>query len=121
MPCESSTVFAPHPHVGTRQDGCDLRGLAGAGEGGVRVGSHRPADRESPLHLTLAQGISRGERMDYTLQKAVELGVSRIVPIASEHPVVRLSAERGERRTEHWARVVQAACEQCGRTRVPRP
>jgi 16S rRNA (uracil1498-N3)-methyltransferase len=86
----------------------------------VRVGSHRSADRESPLDLTLAQGISRGERMDYTLQKAVELGVSRIVPIASERSVVRLSAERGERRTEHWARVVLAACEQCGRTRVPR-
>lgn len=86
----------------------------------VRVGSHRPAERESPLELTLAQGISRGERMDYTLQKAVELGVSRIVPLASERSVVRFSAGRRERRTEHWARVVQAACEQCGRTRVPR-
>ncbi len=86
----------------------------------VRVGGHRPADRESPLHLTLAQGISRGERMDYTLQKAVELGVSRIVPIATRRSVVRLSAERGERRAEHWAKVVQGACEQCGRTRLPR-
>ncbi|MGH8574212.1 MAG: 16S rRNA (uracil(1498)-N(3))-methyltransferase, partial [Gammaproteobacteria bacterium] len=86
----------------------------------VRVGNHRPADRESPLDLTLAQGISRGERMDYTLQKAVELGASRIVPIATQRSVVRLRAERGERRTEHWAKVVQAACEQCGRTRVPR-
>ncbi|MDQ3775890.1 MAG: 16S rRNA (uracil(1498)-N(3))-methyltransferase [Pseudomonadota bacterium] len=90
------------------------------GRVGVRVGSHRPGHRESPLHLTLAQGISRGERMDYTLQKAVELGVSRIVPIASERSVVRLSAERGERRAQHWAKVVQAASEQCGRTRVPR-
>ncbi|MGH8587571.1 MAG: 16S rRNA (uracil(1498)-N(3))-methyltransferase [Gammaproteobacteria bacterium] len=90
------------------------------GRVGVRVGSHRLADRESPLDLTLAQGISRGERMDYTLQKAVELGASRIVPIATQRSVVRLSAERGERRAEHWARVVQAACEQCGRTRVPR-
>jgi 16S rRNA (uracil1498-N3)-methyltransferase len=90
------------------------------GRVGVRVGSHRPADRESPLHLTLAQGISRGGRMDYALQKAVELGVSRIVPIASERSVLRLSAERGERRAEHWARVVQAASEQCGRTRVHR-
>jgi 16S rRNA (uracil1498-N3)-methyltransferase len=90
------------------------------GRVGVRVGSHRPADRESPLHLILAQGISRGERMDYTLQKAVELGVSRIVPIVTGRSVVRLSAERGEHRAEHWARVVQAACEQCGRTRVPR-
>ncbi|MGH8568997.1 MAG: 16S rRNA (uracil(1498)-N(3))-methyltransferase, partial [Gammaproteobacteria bacterium] len=67
-----------------------------------------------------AQGISRGERMDYTLQKAVELGVSRIVPIATRRSVVRLSAERGERRAEHWAKVVQGACEQCGRTRLPR-
>ncbi|MGQ0592029.1 MAG: 16S rRNA (uracil(1498)-N(3))-methyltransferase [Gammaproteobacteria bacterium] len=86
----------------------------------VRVGGHRPADRESPLDLTLAQGISRGERMDYTLQKAAELGVSRIVPIATRRSVVRLSAERGEHRAGHWARVVQAACEQCGRTRLPR-
>ena len=90
------------------------------GRVGVRIGSHRPADRESPLELTLVQGISRGERMDYTLQKAVELGVSRIVPIATQRSVVRLRADRGERRAEHWARVVQAACEQCGRTRVPR-
>ena len=90
------------------------------GRVGVRVGGHRPADRESPLHLILAQGISRGERMDYTLQKAVELGVSRIVPIVTERSVVRLSAERRKRRAEHWAKVVQAACEQCGRTRVPR-
>ena len=56
--------------------------------------------------------------MDYTLQKALELGVSRIVPIATQRSVVRLQ-ERGERCTEHWARVVRAACEQCGRTRVP--
>lgn len=86
----------------------------------VRVGDHRPTERESPLDLTLAQGISRGERMDYTLQKAAELGVTRIVPIAARRSMVRLSAERRERRTEHWAKVVQAACEQCGRTRVPR-
>lgn len=86
----------------------------------LRVAGHCPSHRESPLDLTLAQGISRGERMDYTLQKGVELGVSRIVPIASERSVVRLSAERGERRMEHWARIVQAACEQCGRTRMPR-
>ena len=70
----------------------------------VRIGSHRPADREPPLDLILAQGISRGERMDYTLQKAVELGVSRIVPIASERSVVRLSAERDERRAERSCR-----------------
>ncbi|MGI8427465.1 MAG: RsmE family RNA methyltransferase, partial [Actinomycetota bacterium] len=86
----------------------------------VRVGAHRPADRESPRDLTLAQGISRGERMDYTLQKAVELGVSRIVPIGTHRSVMRLRAERGDHRAEHWAKVVQATSEQCGRARVPR-
>ncbi len=89
------------------------------GRGSVRVRSHRPGGRESPLPLALAQGISRGERMDYTIQKAVELGVARIVPIAARRSVVRLDAARGERRLEHWARVVQAACEQSGRTRLP--
>ncbi len=89
------------------------------GRVGVRIGSHRPAERESPLPVILAQGISRGERMDHTIQKAVELGVARIVPIAARRSVVRLEGERGERRAEHWAKIVQAAAEQSGRTRLP--
>lgn len=76
-------------------------------------------DVESPLRLTLAQGISRGERMDYTLQKAVELGITTIVPLLTEHCVVELKGERLEKRLEHWRGVVIGACEQCGRNRLP--
>lgn len=74
---------------------------------------------ESNLHVTLAQGISSGDRMDFTLQKAVELGVSAIQPIASERSVVRLSGERQEKRRQHWQSIVISACEQCGRSIVP--
>jgi 16S rRNA (uracil1498-N3)-methyltransferase len=85
----------------------------------VRVESPRAVHRESPLVVTLAQGISSGERMDYTIQKAVELGVAAIQPLATERSVVRLSPERAEKRIAHWQAVVVAACEQCGRNRVP--
>ena len=74
---------------------------------------------ESPLKITLLQGISSGDRMDYTIQKAVELGVSAIQPIATERSVVKLSAERAEKRLEHWQNIVHSACEQSGRAFVP--
>ena len=76
-------------------------------------------DRESPLAVTLLQGISSGDRMDYTLQKAVELGASRIVPITAERSIVRLQGERADKRNAHWREVVVSACEQCGRNRIP--
>ncbi|HEY9099807.1 MAG TPA: 16S rRNA (uracil(1498)-N(3))-methyltransferase [Thiobacillus sp.] len=76
--------------------------------------------RESPLQVMLAQGISSGERMDYTLQKAVELGVSAIQPIAAKRSVVKLSGDRVDKRVAHWQGVVASACEQCGRNHVPR-
>jgi len=79
----------------------------------------RQVDRESPLDVTLAQGISTGERMDYTVQKAVELGVKAIQPLTTERSVVRLDAERASRRVAHWQSVAVSACEQCGRNRVP--
>lgn len=85
----------------------------------VRVGPHRPIERESALEITLVQGISRGERMDYTIQKAVELGVGAIVPVVTRRSVVQLGPERRGRRIEHWQKVVTHACEQCGRNRVP--
>ncbi|MSQ68713.1 MAG: 16S rRNA (uracil(1498)-N(3))-methyltransferase [Gammaproteobacteria bacterium] len=85
----------------------------------VRVGEHYPVRRESALDITLAQGISRSERMDYTIQKAVELGVSRLVPLATERSTVRLDAERARKRAEHWAGIVRHAAEQSGRTEVP--
>jgi 16S rRNA (uracil1498-N3)-methyltransferase len=94
--------------------------LAGArSEARVRTGEHDPEDRESPLHTTLLQGVARGERMDTVIQKATELGVSRIVPVSSEFSVVRLDAATLERRLAHWRAVAVAACEQCGRNRLP--
>jgi 16S rRNA (uracil1498-N3)-methyltransferase len=85
----------------------------------AQVGEFTPDRRESPLSVRLVQGISRGERMDYTLQKAVELGVTDIVPVITERTVLRLAGERADRRLAHWRGVVLAACEQSGRTRVP--
>ena len=76
-------------------------------------------ERESPLQVLLAQAISAGEKMEFTLPKAVELGVGNIQPLASERSVVRLSGERAEKRVAHWQGVVIAACEQSGRNHVP--
>ena len=75
---------------------------------------------ESPLAVTLVQAVSRGERMDWTLQKATELGVQRIQPVLAARSVVRLDEQQGERRLRHWQAVVASACEQCGRSVLPR-
>lgn len=85
----------------------------------VHVHHAVPVERESPLRITLAQGISSGERMDYTLQKAVELGITAIQPIACARSVVKLAGERADKRRSHWQNLVIAACEQCGRNRIP--
>ena len=85
----------------------------------LAVHGHAPVERESPLHLTLLQGIARGERMDVIVQKATELGVQRIVPLSCEFSVVRLDAVNRQWRAEHWRAVAIAACEQCGRNRLP--
>ena len=85
----------------------------------VAVEEHRPLDRESPLTLTLAQGISRGERMDWIIQKATELGASKIVPLFTKRSMVRLDERQAERKIQHWRAIAVAACEQCGRNKVP--
>ncbi|WP_137938814.1 16S rRNA (uracil(1498)-N(3))-methyltransferase [Chitinivorax sp. B] len=85
----------------------------------VLTQSIRQTDRESPLNTTLVQAVSSGDRMDYTLQKAVELGVTTIIPVISERSVVRLQGERAEKRIQHWQGIVISACEQCGRNTVP--
>ena len=85
----------------------------------VAIGAHEPIERESPFPLTLAQGVSRGERMDLVVQKATELGVARLVPLLTERSVVRLDEEQSDRKSSHWRAVVIAACEQCGRNRLP--
>src|ERR1700736_1383727 len=85
----------------------------------VSVLDHREDERESPFHLTLAQGISRGERMDWVVQKATELGVSRIAPLFTERSMVRLDEKQAARKVQHWRAIAIAACEQSGRNQVP--
>ena len=85
----------------------------------VKVGAHAAVERESPLAMGLVQGLPEADKMDWIVQKAVELGVAWIQPVVCERSVVRLAGERAERRQAHWQRVAVAACEQCGRNRVP--
>jgi 16S rRNA (uracil1498-N3)-methyltransferase len=87
----------------------------------VRIGAPRTPAPESPLAITLVQGVSRGERMDYTIQKATELGVNRIVPVLAERSVVRLDAAQAAKKREHWLGVASSACEQSGRATHPAP
>lgn len=83
------------------------------------IHEHDPVERESTLELTLLQALAKGDRMDTAIQKAVELGVSRIVPVYAERSVVKLKPEREQKRLRHWRGVIRAACEQCGRNRLP--
>ena len=83
------------------------------------IGDGRPVDRESPLAITLVQSVPRGDRMDFVVQKATELGVARIVPVLSQRSVVRLDKAQAESKAVHWRAVAVGACEQCGRNRLP--
>ncbi|MFN5746050.1 MAG: 16S rRNA (uracil(1498)-N(3))-methyltransferase [Methylococcaceae bacterium] len=85
----------------------------------LSIGAGRQRDTESPVFTHLGLGISRGERMDFAIQKAVELGVSRISPLLTEHCVVRLDEDKKDGRLQHWLRIAQSACEQSGRNRLP--
>ncbi len=86
----------------------------------VRLLQQQDEGRESSLEITLVQCISRAQHMDYTLQKAVELGVSRIVPIASEFSNVKIAEDRESTKLKHWQQVIVSATEQCGRDRLAR-
>lgn len=85
----------------------------------IEITASTQPDRESPLSICLVQAIGRGERMDYAIQKATELGVSRIIPVFTERTEVRLDDQRADKRRQHWQQVVIAACEQSGRVCVP--
>ena len=93
--------------------------VAGKRELLVDVTGARAVDNESPLPVTLVQGVARGEKMDWILQKATELGVAAFVPVDSERSEVKLDAARAARRVAHWRSVLASACEQCGRARIP--
>lgn len=96
--------------------------ISRSGKAGVEVSVQTGGAPEPPppLVIRLLQGISKGERMDYVLQKAVELGVEELVPLFTEHTVVKLDQARTARRLEHWQRILIGACEQSGRSRLPR-
>jgi 16S rRNA (uracil1498-N3)-methyltransferase len=85
----------------------------------VALESFDETEREPPIALTLVQGLAAADKMDWIVQKAVELGVAAIQPVAARRSVIRLSGERMERRVAHWQAVAIAACEQCRRNRVP--
>lgn len=85
----------------------------------VEIGREHVDEQISTLNITLVQGISRGQRMDYTLQKAVELGVGCVVPVFCEFGNVKLAGPRQESRLEHWRKLAISACEQCGLNRIP--
>jgi 16S rRNA (uracil1498-N3)-methyltransferase len=91
----------------------------GRREVGVRVGAHEAVERELACQVTLAVGMPANERMDALIEKAAELGVSAIQPLVCERSVLRVAGERAERKAAHWRAVAVAACEQCGRNRVP--
>ena len=95
--------------------------IVAAGRAGVtvRLLEWRDCERESVLPITLIEALQTGDKMDATVQKAVELGVARIVPVQSRRSVLRLAGERADRRAAHWRAVAVSACEQCGRNRLP--
>ena len=104
-------------------DGTDYRGeLISVKKSEViaKIVSSEVIKNESPLDILLLQGISSGDRMDYTIQKAVELGVKAIQPLSTERSVVKLNQERAQKRLEHWQNIVSSACEQSGRAFVPK-
>lgn len=113
---------AGHPLILFNGDGCEYDArLTALAKRAVtaEITGRRELSRESPLPLTLIQGVARGEKMDWILQKATELGVARIVPVVTERTEVRLDEERGSKRLLHWQSVVASACEQCGRNTLP--
>lgn len=85
----------------------------------LSVGENIETGTDSALKIHLVQGISRGERMDFVIQKATELGVKRVTPVLTEFGVVKLDAARAEKRRDHWQNIATSACEQSGRTRLP--
>jgi len=85
----------------------------------VQVGTHAASEREAPRAVHLALGMPANERMDWLVEKATELGVASIQPLATAHGVLRLAGERADKKRAHWEAIAVAACEQCGRNRVP--
>jgi 16S rRNA (uracil1498-N3)-methyltransferase len=108
-------------HVFNGVDGEWLATITSISKGAVHLHleSENSTATESPLKIHLVQGISRGERMDFVVQKATELGVKRITPVLTHHGVVKLDTQRASKRQQHWQHIANSACEQSGRIRPP--
>ena len=102
-----------------RGGGCQARLVAQGRQAQAVVEALLPPEPAPALHVTLAQCVSSADKMDWTIEKAVELGASVIVPLQSERATARLDAERARRKRAHWREVIVAACMQCGRRRLP--
>ncbi|TAL78948.1 MAG: 16S rRNA (uracil(1498)-N(3))-methyltransferase [Burkholderiaceae bacterium] len=87
-------------------------------QGYARIGAHQPTEVELPGEVTLVQGLPSGDKMDWIIEKAVELGASRLIPIVAQRSVLQLSGERATRRMVRWTHIAQSASEQCGRNRI---
>jgi len=98
---------------------CAASILAFGREALARLGPRLAIECESPLQITLVQALASGDKMDWIVQKAVELGVAAVQPVAAERSVLKLAGERADKRVAHWQQVAVAACEQSGRNRVP--
>lgn len=85
----------------------------------VHIRDHRTSENESPLRIHIGQGLSRGERMDYAIQKSTEMGVSEVTPLFTTRSEVKLDTERSTKRQQHWQQIAISACEQCGRNIIP--
>lgn len=114
QPGAAVTLFDGH---GGEWDACITR--MGRSAVQVRVGAHHAVEREAARAVHLAVGMPANERMDALLEKAAELGAASVQPLLTERCVLRLAGERAERRRAHWQAIAEAACEQCGRNRVP--
>ncbi|HEY6130782.1 MAG TPA: 16S rRNA (uracil(1498)-N(3))-methyltransferase [Halioglobus sp.] len=85
----------------------------------VKTGAHLRRECESSLHIHLGIAVSRGERMDWIVQKATELGITALTPLSTEHTGVKLTGERADKKMQHWQQIAICACEQSGRNRLP--
>jgi 16S rRNA (uracil1498-N3)-methyltransferase len=120
QPGDSITLFNGEPTEGgdTGEFSATITRM-GRSEVEVKLGEHHPVQREASLRVQLAVGMPANERMDWLVEKATELGVASIQPLMTERSVLRLSAERAEKKVAHWQSVAIAACEQCGGNQVP--
>ncbi len=118
QPGDSITLFNGHDNVGEGEFEATVTRM-GRSDVDVTIGHYTATEREAKRAVHLAVGMPANDRMDWLVEKATELGVTSIQPLMAERSVLRLSGERAEKKLAHWRAIAIAACEQCGRNRVP--